>query len=73
MRYRGKEFFMFCQRCGNSVSPGKKFCGRCGSKIEIDPLASEEEISPLDPDKKSESLHAFSPLDSSGMGEKCSG
>ncbi len=25
---------MKCKNCGNEVTPGSKFCGKCGTKIE---------------------------------------
>lgn len=48
---------MFCPRCGNPITPGKRFCGRCGAKIEAAPDLPEAEKS-AGPEERKE---VFSP------------
>lgn len=31
---------MTCPKCGNEVPEGKKFCGKCGTKLEVAPVAN---------------------------------
>ena len=31
---------MTCPKCGNEVPEGKKFCGKCGTKLEVAPVVN---------------------------------
>ena len=33
---------MFCSECGNKLETGERFCGKCGTKVLVEPVKSLE-------------------------------